>query len=72
VPQNLREVFGATTTMMIMPLMLIREKTWSHLISMEMREYSLLLTLSQLLRELLIELVGKQKRVPPSRVAPWC
>jgi hypothetical protein len=61
VPQNLREIFGATTTMMMMPLMLMREKTRSHPKSMEMREYSRLPTLFQLLRELLIEHVGKQK-----------
>jgi hypothetical protein len=64
-PQNLREIFGATTTMMMMPLMLMREKTWSHPISMEMREYSQLPTLLKLLRELIeIEgLVGKQKSI---------
>jgi hypothetical protein len=61
VPQNLREILGATTTMMMMPLTLMREQTWSHPISMEMREYSLLPTLSQLLRELLVEIVIKQK-----------
>jgi hypothetical protein len=34
-----------------------------HPISMEMREYSRLLSLSKLLRELLVELVGKQKSI---------
>ncbi len=63
VPQNLREVFGATTAMTMMPLLLMREQTWSHPISMELREYSILLTLSKLLGELLVELVGKQKSI---------
>jgi hypothetical protein len=48
-PQNQREVFGATTTMMMMPLMLMREQTWSQSISIAMRGYSLLPTLSKLL-----------------------
>jgi hypothetical protein len=61
--QNLRKVFEATTTMMMVPLMLMREQTWSHPISMEMREYSPLPTLSKLLRGLLVELVGKQKSI---------
>jgi hypothetical protein len=61
VPQNLREIFGVTTTMMMMPIMLMREQIWSHPISMEMREYSRLPTLFKLLRKLLVELVGKQK-----------
>jgi hypothetical protein len=63
VPQNLREIFGATTTMMMMPQMLMREQIWSHLISMEMREYSRLPTLLKLLRELIEGLVGKQKSI---------
>jgi hypothetical protein len=65
VPQNLREIFGATTTMMMMPLMFMREQTWSHPISMEMREreYSRLLTLLKLLREHIEGLVGKQKSI---------
>jgi hypothetical protein len=62
-PQNLREIFGATTTMMMMPLMLMREQTWSHPILMERREYSQLPTLLQLLRELIEGLVGKQKSI---------
>jgi hypothetical protein len=41
----------------------VRHLTWSHPISMEMREYSRLPTLFQLLRELLVELVGKQKSI---------
>jgi hypothetical protein len=61
-PRNLREIFGATTTMM-MPLMLMREQIWSHLILMEMREYSRLPTLLKLLRELIEGLVGKQKSI---------
>ena len=48
--------------MMMMPLMLMKEQTWSHPISMEMREYSGLSTLLKLLRELIEGLVGKQKR----------
>ena len=40
--------------------MLMREQTLSHPISMEMRKLSLLPTSSQLLRALLVELVGKQ------------
>jgi hypothetical protein len=63
VPHNLREIFGATTTMMMMPLMLMREQTWSHPISMEMREYTRLPTLLKLLRELIKGLVGKQKSI---------
>jgi hypothetical protein len=63
VPQNLREVVGATTTMMMMPLMLMREQIWSHRISKEMREYSRLPTLLKLLRELIEGLVGKQKSI---------
>jgi hypothetical protein len=42
--------------MMMMSLILMREQTWSHPISMEMREYSLLPTL-------LAELVGDQKSI---------
>jgi len=61
-PRNLREIFEATTTMM-MPLMLMREQIWSHPISMEMREYSRLPTLLKLLRELIEGLVGKQKSI---------
>ncbi len=49
--------------MMMMPLMPMREQPWSHPISMEMREYSQLLTLLKLLRELIEGLVGKQKSV---------
>ncbi len=49
--------------MIMMPLMLMKEQTWSHPISMEMRKYSQLLSLSKLLRELLVELVGKQKSI---------
>jgi hypothetical protein len=60
--RNLREIFGATTTMM-MPLLLMREQIWSHPISMEMREYSRLLILLKLLRELIDGLVGKQKSI---------
>jgi hypothetical protein len=56
-PRNLREIFGATTTMM-MPLMLMREQIWSHPILMEMREYIRLPTLLKLLRELIEGLVG--------------
>jgi len=63
VPHNLREIFGATTTMMMMPLMLMREQIWSHPILMEMREYSRLPTLLKLLRELIEGLVGKQKSI---------
>ena len=62
-PQKLREIFGATTTIMMKPLMLMREQTWFHPISMEMREYNQLPTSFQLLRELLVELVGKQKSI---------
>jgi hypothetical protein len=62
-PQNLREIFGATTTMMMMPLMLMREQTWSHPILMEMREYSRLPTLLKLLWELIEGLVGKQNSI---------
>ncbi len=47
----------------MMPLMLMREQIWSHLISMEMREYSQLPTLLKLLRELIKGLVGKQKSI---------
>jgi len=62
--RNLREIFEATTTMM-MPLMLMREQIWSHPISilMEMREYSRLPTLLKLLRELIEGLVGNQKSI---------
>jgi hypothetical protein len=63
VPHNLREIFGATTNMMMMPPMLMREQIWSHLILMETREYSRLSTLLKLLRELIEGLVGKQKRI---------
>ncbi len=49
--------------MIMMPLMLMKEQTWSHPISMEMREYNQLLSLSKLLRELLVELMGKQKSI---------
>jgi hypothetical protein len=61
-PRNLREIFGATTIMM-MPLLLMREQIWSHPISMEMREYSRLPTLLKLLRELTEGLVGKPRSI---------
>ncbi len=60
--RNLREIFGATTAMM-MPLIVMMKQIWSHPISMEMREYSQLLTLLKLLRELIEGLVGKQKSI---------
>ena len=41
----------------------LREQTWSYPISMKMREYSQLLTLLKLLRELIKGLVGKQKSI---------
>jgi len=41
----------------------MREQTWSHPISMELREYSRLPTLLKLLRELIEGLVGKQKSI---------
>jgi hypothetical protein len=63
VPQNLREIFEATTTMMMMPLMLMKEQIWSHPILMEMREYSRLPALLKLLRELIEGLMGKQKSI---------
>ena len=45
--------------MMMMPLIVTREQTWSNPISMKMMECSWLPTLSKLLRKLLVELVGK-------------
>ncbi len=66
---SVEEIFGATTTMMMMPLMLMREQTWPHSISMEMREYNRLPTLLQLLRELIEGLVGKQKSIHQPRGA---
>ena len=51
-------------TMMMMPLMLMREQiSWSHPISMEMRDCSQLPTLLKLLREFIEGLVGKQKSI---------
>ncbi len=49
--------------MMMMSLMLMREQIWPHPISIELREYSLLSTLSQLLREFLVELMVNQKSI---------
>ena len=45
--------------MMMMPLIVTREQTWSNPISMKMMKCSWLPTLSKLLRKLLVELVGK-------------
>ncbi len=56
------DIWG-NNNLMMMPLMLMREQTWSHPISMEMREYSRLPTLLKLLRELIEGLVGKQKSI---------
>jgi cytochrome b len=56
-------MFGAATTMMMMPLMLMREQIWSRPISMETRECSQLPTLLKLLRELIEGLVGKHKSI---------